>query len=279
MTTYEKIVHQNTVPLNVIDVFYERNNTDLIGFSSKHWHRSLEILIPILGDLDINLLDRIDHVSAGDIYIVNSKDIHHVFSSNDIYKGYVIQISYDFLKQCHHNIDQVSFVQITDDIIRKDILSCIYSIINGYEQESGYNSLKVTSNLFMLMYILLNKQSVVNDYNRVNNDTITSKVVVDIINYIDLNYSSNLTVTNIAAVLHFSYGYICKLFKDQTGLTIKQYITMIRLNHSYQDLINTNYSIIQIALRNGFPNIKSFDTSFKLQYHISANQYRKKIIK
>ena len=42
---------------------------------------------------------------------------------------------------------------------------------------------------------------------------------------------------------------------------VKEYLTRLRLWHTEEELISTNYPVIDIALNNSFPNIKSISVS------------------
>lgn len=85
----------------------------------------------------------------------------------------------------------------------------------------------------------------------------------------------NITVSDIADYLEMSRTYLSKLFKNNMGISIKEYISNIRLQHAIDDLIMTDYPIIDIALNNGFPNIKSFNSYFRKEYKQSPLEYRK----
>ena len=71
--------------------------------------------------------------------------------------------------------------------------------------------------------------------------------------------------------------YISRLFKQTCHLNISEYIQRVRLNHAYDDLVNSNLSITNIALENGFPNVKSFINTFKQYYELTPLQYRNKL--
>ena len=57
-----------------------------------------------------------------------------------------------------------------------------------------------------------------------------------------------------------------RYFKKQTGTTFYQYLQKIRLKHTYYDLMHTDMKIIDIALNNGFKNVKSFEKVFQNEY-------------
>ena len=56
---------------------------------------------------------------------------------------------------------------------------------------------------------------------------------------------------------------------------MKEYIIDVKLKHSVDDLLMTDYPIVDIAFNNVFLNIKSFNFYFKKKYHKTPKQYRK----
>ena len=57
--------------------------------------------------------------------------------------------------------------------------------------------------------------------------------------------------------------------------SLLSYINKIRLNHAYNDLMNTSLTINEIALNHGFKNVKAFNKIFKEYYHDIPSKYRK----
>lgn len=101
--------------------------------------------------------------------------------------------------------------------------------------------------------------------------------ILEIINYIDQYYNENITLTQIAKQFHWSYGYLCKYFKEHVGISVKEYIDNIKVTHAKRDLINTDLTITDIAYLHGFPNLQSFTHIFKKKHHLTPGEYRKKI--
>ena len=98
--------------------------------------------------------------------------------------------------------------------------------------------------------------------------------IVKITKYIEDNYQNELTVQQIADTFKISSGYLSKLFKENLNLTVKKYLDQIRLEHAEEELIETDYSIIDIAFENGFPNTKSFCQIFKRKNHMTPAKFR-----
>ncbi len=93
---------------------------------------------------------------------------------------------------------------------------------------------------------------------------------------IDLNYTqTTFSIESLCLILHISHSYLCKIFKEKTGITLKYYLTSLRLNHSLALLKATDLSIKQIAYQSGFSDEFNFMKSFKKHFGTTPSLYRK----
>ena len=90
------------------------------------------------------------------------------------------------------------------------------------------------------------------------NDAI--KIVCD---YINSNFSENITLEHLAGISHFSEGYLSRLFHQQTGETISFYIGKVRIANAVKMLKYSNKSVSDIAISCGFGNVAHFHRMFK----------------
>ncbi len=74
------------------------------------------------------------------------------------------------------------------------------------------------------------------------------KLIIDIINYIDSNIYTKISIDNISNEFFFNKDYIMRLFKRELGITINQYINYKRIYLSLNSIENSNDSILYIAL-------------------------------
>lgn len=275
MYRYEKIEHDQNLPIKLHDFFFDNYPSERI---SKHWHRSLEILIPLYGHIDLWINGDTKTTRAGNIYIINSEEIHEIIPHQDeqYYKGYALQIDYDYLKHCYSNIDKIYFSQ-PNALNNKLILEKTLDIIRYYNSTNEFNYIRIISHLQMLIFILMSQLSrnKTNSFELKNNKN--KDRIIKILHYIDENYAENLSGSTISHKFYLSEGYLYKLFKENLNITLKQYINIVRINHAKDELINTSYPIIDIAINNGFPNVKSFNHIFKEKIGISPKKYRDKM--
>ena len=83
-----------------------------------------------------------------------------------------------------------------------------------------------------------------------------------IIKYIDENLCSDLSVNKIAEALSMSRSNICKIFKEDTDMSIHSYVTKRRIDYAKQ-LMRHGQNVTEACFMSGFNDYTSFIRSFK----------------
>lgn len=95
--------------------------------------------------------------------------------------------------------------------------------------------------------------------------------------YIEENYrSSELCLSKIAALFHFSPNYINDIFKTNSGISIPKYILEVRMNQARELLTTTQMSVKDVALSVGYDKTNYFPRIFKNKFSYSPMEYRSK---
>lgn len=95
--------------------------------------------------------------------------------------------------------------------------------------------------------------------------------------YIDINYTEQLQLDQLAKKHGFNKSYLCRAFKKYTGKSIIAYQLERKIQHAMLELTSSNNKILAIALDNGFQNLGFFNKKFKEISGISPRQYRNKV--
>ncbi|MBQ8141277.1 MAG: helix-turn-helix domain-containing protein [Clostridia bacterium] len=95
------------------------------------------------------------------------------------------------------------------------------------------------------------------------------------IKYINNNYTSDITVPELAQMEFLSVSRYTALFKEIMNTSPYQYIINLRLNAACEMLRNSTLSITKIAELLGFQNCFFFSKLFKKHLNMSPLQYRK----
>ena len=93
--------------------------------------------------------------------------------------------------------------------------------------------------------------------------------------YIDQHYLEDLRLNDIAAALHINPYYLSHTFKKVVGYSPIQYMIRRRIGESQNLLVNTSYTITDIALRCGYNNSNYFQAVFNSIVGMPPGRYRK----
>lgn len=105
-------------------------------------------------------------------------------------------------------------------------------------------------------------------------DTGIRREVLFIQDYINKNYSSDLSVEMLATLVYFTPDHLSRLFKKSTGKSLSQYIRQIRMEKASELLLTTNRKVIDIGICAGYPNYSYFCQSFREYFGKSPEKYR-----
>ena len=85
-----------------------------------------------------------------------------------------------------------------------------------------------------------------------------------------------MSAKNIASTCGMSVSHFRRLFKDDIGMSLPQYIAQTRLSHVAHLLQTTDKKIIQIASDVGFYEITYFNKLFHDTFGMSPREMRKR---
>lgn len=275
MFRHEIIVTKGILPFKIII-----HNSSALQIT-KHWHRALEIDFTIHGEGDYLTSGHKTHLSDGDFIIINSGEVHGVenIGPGDARRSITILVPFEFLNELLPEINHLYFIsQITDQEIMlkvKTELTRIYQLrTNQHDHE---NKIEILGHFYLLMALLL-KNFVVPKKNIICfNDARKQDKVKDIINFLTANYRDSLTLDEVADHFGLSKAYLDRLFKIEVQTSLIHYLQLIRLQHAYDLLVNTDLPVTVIADQCGFANVRSLQKIFKDVYSATPSTYRKKL--
>ena len=102
----------------------------------------------------------------------------------------------------------------------------------------------------------------------------TNTLIENIKGYITSNIEFDIETANIASIFHYNEKYLGRLFKKETGLSIKEYVNRQRLLQAKQLLECTNNTILDISSRTGFNNVTYFNRLFRKEFGMTPTEYR-----
>ena len=239
----------------------------------KHWHRSSEIFAVFEGTLAFFINEEEYPLGSGEFILLNSNEIHSI-SSPEANRTIVLQIPMNVLRNVETGEGLILF---THSPKRQDskIMELIGSMYQELQERGSEYEWKVQSDFFMLVYLLLTKYrkreilpEEIRHYRKLNRlSTITG--------YIRENYTKELSLEMVADRFGYSPSYLSRMFRKYAQTNYKTYLQNVRIEYGFQELANTDHTIGEIALNNGFPNQKAFTREFKKKYGILPSEYRR----
>jgi AraC-like DNA-binding protein len=103
-----------------------------------------------------------------------------------------------------------------------------------------------------------------------------SKRVQTIRNHCIKNHQQPVNLNELANMVSMQPASLCRMFKQETGLTITEYQNRVRIDLASKMLMNGALKIEEIAYECGYNTISFFNRQFKKIHGISPNIYRKR---
>ena len=94
------------------------------------------------------------------------------------------------------------------------------------------------------------------------------------IKYIEKNYCLRVTLSDIAKAISVNSSYLSRLFKNDTGINIMDYLIKIRIEKSAWLMREGNLTLKNIADQVGIPNYNHFFKLFKKYYNVTPGEYK-----
>lgn len=109
-------------------------------------------------------------------------------------------------------------------------------------------------------------------------DNISNNLLIqNIKSYIHENLEYDISIKTLATFFHYNEVYLGRLFKKETGVTIKEYINKSRVNIAKGFLRNQD-SVISAAQKAGFNDVTYFNRIFKKYTSITPTEYKRQAI-
>lgn len=145
-----------------------------------------------------------------------------------------------------------------------DIFEECFSQVLGYEA--------VANNLLASLIILITR--IVRSQNLPTPHLETNSLSYQIKEYIDKNYTQDISLNEIANRIYISKNYISHIFKQETGYSPINYLITRRIGEAKKLLLTTDMNIFEISARVGYENPNYFTMLFKKATGISPSKFR-----
>jgi two-component system response regulator YesN len=103
-------------------------------------------------------------------------------------------------------------------------------------------------------------------------------VIERIRSVMDNRYAENLTVSDIAESVYLSSTYVSLIFKQETGETVYEYLTKVRIEHAKELLRDPIIKFYEICEAVGYADPSHFSKIFKKHTGFTPSTFRDQIM-
>ncbi len=101
-----------------------------------------------------------------------------------------------------------------------------------------------------------------------------SPLIAEICSYVLENVEQSISISTISEVLFLTKNYIGDLFKQETGMTIGEYITMVKMERAKQLIAEGTLRNYEVADRLGYKDAEYFGKLFKKNVGLSPMEFK-----
>ncbi|HHX23923.1 MAG: AraC family transcriptional regulator [Tepidanaerobacteraceae bacterium] len=260
-----------------------------VGMSASpdfHFHDYIEIYLSVSGGKQFIINDKIYDIHPADLFIIKNHEIHKATCADNIpYERYFLQFDPEFLlSYCTPKTNLLQFFDDKSNSFGNKIhlsdeqnihLINLFKKYLNIDASFGKDVLEEIYFIEIILYIAqlcyTNKSL---DTNYYSNDYIP--IVKQLLDYINLNITEDLSLDHLAKEINVSKSYMCKMFRKYTGTTINKYITARRITEAKR-LLKMKEPIATVCEKTGFNNYSHFIRTFTNLVGFSPMKYAKKV--
>ena len=213
---------------------------------------------------------KVFHLSAGDLFLVYP---HRIAS----YKADEIS-PWEYFWVGFNGGDSDRLLGMTDFTRDNPVIHCKNTnmryknlLMQIYNQRGSrpWNDTEMTGILYQFLAELMKSSCLL-----ANKHGIRQTYVKNALHFIQCNYTSDISVEDIACYIRISRSHLYRLFIDTMGISPKEYLMNFRINQACGLLRTSDMTIAQISASTGFNDPLYFTRVFKTVKGITPSQMK-----
>lgn len=246
-----------------------------------HYHPEYELTWIVSGSGKRLIGDHMEAFESGDLILIGPGMPHTWISSptkqlQQPCEAVVIQFSDQLFTGFEHSADHASvkkmllksvrglqflpnkkLLQLIDQLPRKKGLDGIAGLLIILQQLANARSKSMASTAYVP--VKGNRQE-----KRINR----------VCGYVQQHFKQEISLPQMAALVHLSVSAFCKFFKRAMGKTFSDHVNEVRLVHACRLLTETDWPISRIAAESGFASMTYFNRVFRKKQNTVPGAYR-----
>lgn len=249
-----------------------------VPIQPKYHFYTYKMILIIEGGLHIAFANRSYSAGPGSLICFSNFEVHSMRIMSQRYDRYLLLMEPD---KCNLILkdpklltifrNPITFNNIFDVSDNPEIPRYFEMMLNERKTADQYSNKFLDSLLYQLVVTIYREYSP--RFPNVNEKI--AIVVYEAQMYIDLHFTEELRIADIAKELYISASYLTHRFKAITGYTPMEYLKLKRLSYAHDLLMHSEITVTDTAYKSGFPDVNNFIKMFKKQYSVTPKQIRK----
>lgn len=254
-----------------------------LGPQDQQMHDFFELMLVTDGAVEFVVQDRQERLGKGDMILLRPGISHREIPEAGYYERFILWINPWYLSRlstrktnlssCFVIAEKRGYIVRFEPCLRNQIRTLLSEMVEETHRNPFGADLMLDANLKRLL-ILLDRYQTLLQRTDSSDEKETGKNIQEIVRYVDLHYTENLTLDSLSEMFYISKFYLSRSFEHFTGKSIHQYVLEKRMQMAKQLLLFGERPMDIYGLC-GFADYSNFYRTFKKYYHISPNQFLK----
>ncbi|MBQ6829848.1 MAG: helix-turn-helix transcriptional regulator [Clostridia bacterium] len=231
---------------------------------AKHYHSAVEFYLLTEGDCNYLIDDELYEIKAGDLVYIPQGVIHKT-----TYSGRHSRTVINCPVESFGDVPLPSFRVFRNGDVYREMKRLFADVEREYKQDDSFSQTLMEGYMRAFVALMHRHQ------NCYVNERQANKTIQEILAFLHEQYTSDITLQDLAQRYGVSAEHISRTFKKETGLNFIEYLSQLRLKKAETMLKFGNDSIAEIAFACGFNDSNYFSEKFKKVYKRSPGQFRK----
>lgn len=239
-----------------------------------HWHNAAEIILPLVNPITV-VCDGVEYtVGERDVLVIPAGTLHSLSTC----KGRRLILLVDnkcfadvpALSELRSLFDSAVHIRRSDDKELSDQLCDLISEI--YTLYSGWKDMAEVYIYLKLLTLLVRIKEYRSDS---DNEDAYDERFSSVIKYIEQNYSSPITLDELADRAGYSKYHFSRMFKRHCHTSFVNYLNRRRVRAAELLLVNEDISVTEAAMKVGFSSLTTFNRVFREYKSCTPTEFRR----
>ncbi len=245
-----------------------------------HWHEEYELIRALRGTLNMKINEDAYELRPGELILIPGGALHSGEPDNCIYECLVFDLTVfvnetGIISDWFRRIVSRSFCpEIFYDTEKKEIIKAAGMVFDAMAGEGTGYKLAAAGGISMLFGTIISSGLYQSGKAVPTRESRRIRLIKKVLDYIDSNYSSELTLEQLSEVAVMNPKYFCRFFRKITNRTPMDYLNYKRIEHACYELSHTGCSVTEVAYRCGFNDLSYFIRIFRKYKGVTPGKYR-----